>query len=80
MARMIQENVARWEEATLSDLGKQPQETTLTELIPILTDALQAAENLEEWAKPEKPKVAAWRASWDTTIYPVPKGVALIIS
>ena len=80
MARMLQENIARWEQATLTDLGKQPQETTLTELIPTFTDALTAAENLEEWARPEKPKVPAWRSSWDTTIHNVPQGVVLIIS
>ena len=42
--------------------------------------ALAAAEKLEEWTKPEKPEVEEWRSSWDTTIYKVPKGVAVIIS
>ena len=80
MARMVQDNLTRLEDAQIMDLGKQRQETTLTELIPIFGGALRAAENLEEWTKPEKPKVEAWRSSWDTTIYHVPKGVALVIS
>ena len=66
--------------ALLADLGKQRQETTMCEITPIIVGSLHAAEHLEEWAKPEKPKVEAWRSSWDTTVYHVPKGVALLIS
>ena len=68
------------ENAVLADLGKQRQECTMTELAPMVTAALWAAEQLEEWTRPEKPPVQPFRSSWDATVYPVPKGVALIIS
>lgn len=77
---MMQENIVAIEDALLADLGKQRQESTTTELAPIIQGSINAAESLEEWAKPEKPKVEAWRSSWDTTIYHVPKGVVLLIS
>lgn len=77
---MMQDNIVAWEDALLADLGKQRQETTVHELGPIISGSLEAAEHLEEWAKPEKPKVEAWRSSWDTTVYHTPKGVVLLIS
>lgn len=80
LARMMQENITAIEDALLADLGKQRQESTVAEIGPIVTGSLHAAENLEEWAKPEKPKVEAWRSSWDTTIHHVPKGTVLLIS
>lgn len=80
LARMMQDNVTALEDALLADLGKQRQESTVAEIIPIITGSLHAAENLEEWAKPEKPKVEPWRSSWDTTVYHAPKGVVLLIS
>lgn len=64
----------------LEDLGKPRQEVTMIEIGGPLRSAIQAAEELEEWTKPEKVKVEEWRSFWDTTSYPVPKGVALIIS
>lgn len=80
LARMIQDNHVAFEDAGYADLGKQRFEVATAECAPIIDFALRAAENLEEWAKPEKPQVQPWRTSWDTTIYHVPKGVALIIS
>ena len=52
----------------------------MMEVGTVIRSCLYAAESLEEWTKPEKPTVEEWRSSWDTTIYKVPKGVALIIS
>ncbi|EMD34726.1 hypothetical protein CERSUDRAFT_116921 [Gelatoporia subvermispora B] len=80
LARMIQENLPAIEEALIADLGKPRFESSVTDAGPIVGHALHAAEHLEEWAKPEKPTVEAWRSSWDTTIHHTPKGVALIIS
>ena len=79
-ARLIQDNHVAFEDAGYADLGKQRFEVATDGCAPIIDFALRAAENLEEWAKPEKPQVQPWRTSWDTTIYHVPKGVALIIS
>lgn len=77
---MMQENATALEDAVLTDLGRQRLETASFEIGPILQEALRAAENLEEWTKPAKPNVDEWRGNWDTTIFPVPKGLALIIS
>ncbi|KAI0694525.1 Aldehyde/histidinol dehydrogenase [Cytidiella melzeri] len=80
LARMVQENHVAFEDALCADLGKQRLECASTELGPTVHGALHAAEHLEDWARPEKPKVDAWRSNWDATVYPVPKGIALIIS
>ena len=79
LARMVQDNLVAIEDALLDDLGKQRQESTLTESGPIVQACITALENLEEWTKPEKPMVEAWRTSWDVTIFHVPKGVGLFI-
>ncbi len=80
LARLLQDNIAAIEDAELKDLGKPRQEVMTIELSTVIRSCLHAAEHLEEWARPEKPIVEEWRSSWDTTIYKVPKGVALIIS
>ena len=80
LARMLQDNIAPLEEALFADLGKQRLESISGEIGPIITGSIHAADSLDEWTKPEKPKVEAWRSSWDTTVYHVPKGVALLIS
>lgn len=80
LARMVQENSAAFEKALHDDLGKQPLETASCETGPVVMEAIRAAEKLEEWTQPEKPKTEEWRSNWDTSIYPVPKGPVLIIS
>lgn len=80
LARMMQDNISAFEAALDADLGKQRQEVVVAEVGPIVSGSLHAADNLEEWARPEKPKVEAWRSSWDTTIHNVPKGVVMVIA
>ncbi|KAI4524946.1 aldehyde dehydrogenase [Schizophyllum commune Loenen D] len=80
LARLVQDNTQAMQEAIYKDYRKQPLEVALGDTTPIVPAALRAAEKLEEWTKPEKPEVEEWRSSWDTTIYKVPKGVAVIIS
>ncbi|CAL1708829.1 unnamed protein product [Somion occarium] len=80
LARLMQDNQNALEEAQLADLGKPRFEVSFAEVSPVIQSALHAIEHVEEWARPEKPEVEAWRSSWDTTVYKVPKGVALIIS
>ncbi|EKM49549.1 uncharacterized protein PHACADRAFT_153983 [Phanerochaete carnosa HHB-10118-sp] len=79
LARMLQDNVVALEDAMIEDLGRERQDTTGPETAPAIQACLNAMNNLEEWTRPEKPKVEEWRGSWDTTIYHVPKGVALFI-
>ena len=76
----MQDNITPLEEALFADLRKQRLESISGEIGPIITNSIKAADSLEEWAKPEKPNVEAWRSSWDTTVYHVPKGVVLLIS
>lgn len=78
--RMLQENQAAFEEAHYKDFSKPRIELAVNEIAGPLATLLQALEHLEEWARPEKPAVEAWRSSWNTTLYKVPKGVVLIIS
>ncbi|TRM59079.1 Aldehyde/histidinol dehydrogenase [Schizophyllum amplum] len=80
LARMIQENAEAMQDAIFRDYGKQKLEVVIGELSPAVSACINAANKLEEWAKPEKPVVEEWRSSWDTTIHKVPKGVAIIIS
>ncbi|PCH44824.1 aldehyde dehydrogenase [Wolfiporia cocos MD-104 SS10] len=79
LARMLKENLGAFEDAFFQDLGKPRQEVGAMEVGNVLSACLYAAEHLEGWTKPEKPEVEEWRASWDATIYRVPKGVVLII-
>ena len=80
LARMFQDNQVAIEDALLADLGKPRQESSVAEIGPVIGSAVRAAAKLEQWTQPVKPEVEEWRSSWDTTIYKVPKGVALIIS
>ncbi|KAI0944972.1 hypothetical protein AcV7_001631 [Taiwanofungus camphoratus] len=79
LAHLLQDNITALEDAVLSDLGKPRLETSVSELISLINACVYATENLQEWTKPEKPEVEAWRSSWDTTVYKVPKGLALVI-
>ncbi|KAJ7638413.1 Aldehyde/histidinol dehydrogenase [Roridomyces roridus] len=79
LARLFQENDESLCNALYLDLGRHKLEISIPEMGPIVSGAVRTAESLEEWNRPEKPKVEEWRSSWDTTIYAVPKGVALIL-
>jgi len=76
----VQENSEQLCAALQADLNKPKFEAVLTELLPIVNACRTAIEKLEEWTAPEKPQVPEWRQSFDVSIYPVPKGVALMIS
>ncbi|KAL1743350.1 Aldehyde/histidinol dehydrogenase [Schizophyllum fasciatum] len=80
LAHLVQDNVQAMQDAIYNDYKKQKLEVALGDTTPVIGACIRAADKLEEWAKPEKPEVEEWRSSWDTTIYKVPKGVAIIIS
>ncbi|OBZ77334.1 Beta-apo-4'-carotenal oxygenase [Grifola frondosa] len=63
----------------ISDIDTRSRPRT-SEITAVASSALHAAEHLDEWAKPDKPEVPAWRSSWDATAYKNPKGLALIIA
>ncbi|KAJ3555412.1 hypothetical protein NM688_g2589 [Phlebia brevispora] len=75
LARLVQDNIAFIEDAYIADLGKPRQECTAVELVPLIQSCLYAAEHLEEWSQPERPKLEEWRRSWDAAICHVPKGL-----
>ncbi|EJD39087.1 aldehyde dehydrogenase [Auricularia subglabra TFB-10046 SS5] len=53
----------------------------ISDIIPVIASSIAAANSLEEWTAPAKPKASQqWQAGWDPTVYPVPKGAVLIIS
>ncbi|KZV89019.1 aldehyde dehydrogenase [Exidia glandulosa HHB12029] len=80
LARLFQQNIQEIRDALSADLGRNPVEVAIGDTAPVIASAIRAADSLEAWAAPEKPTVEAWRAGWDTTVYPVPKGAVLIIS
>ena len=79
LARLAQENVKAIEEALFADLGK-PRLEAASEAATTIKQCLDAADHLEEWTAPEKPQVSEVHRSWEPTIYPVPKGVVMIIA
>ena len=81
LARCIQENATAFENAVYADIGKPRIETNQGELGAVVFVSLYAIEHLEEWASPKKPAVPPpVRDEWDSTVYRVPKGVALILA
>lgn len=77
---MLQENQTALEDAHYLDFNKPRVEIALNEVSASISTVTYALQHFEEWARPEKPEVEAWRSSWDSTIHKVPKGVALIIA
>ncbi|KAA1472621.1 aldehyde dehydrogenase [Dentipellis sp. KUC8613] len=81
LGKMIQENEARLVAALHTDVGKPRLETTVADLGPVVYAVVDALKHLDEWSAPDKvAEVPEWRASWDTTVYKTPKGVALFIT
>ena len=81
LARLVQDNFTAFEDALTADLNRPQVESALTELVPITSAALKAAESLEEWAAPEaRPTKTEWRAGWGATTRKEPKGVVLVIA
>ncbi|KAH9947074.1 Aldehyde/histidinol dehydrogenase [Amylocystis lapponica] len=80
LARCMQENIKAFEDAVLSDIGKPRLESNQGEIGSSIAGALYAADNLEEWSKPEKPFVKGpVRDKWDASVYKLPKGLVLVI-
>ncbi|KAA1467037.1 aldehyde dehydrogenase [Dentipellis sp. KUC8613] len=81
LARMAKENRDAFGAAIHADLGKPVMELMLAEIGPIVERSLKSAEQLEEWAKPEKVEVQEeWQKGWGAVRYKTPKGVVLLIS
>ncbi|KAG6332317.1 hypothetical protein ID866_6770, partial [Astraeus odoratus] len=80
LARLAQNEADAIAEAIARDFAKPRFEVVVMEAGWIVQCALQNAEKLEEWAKPEEPTVQESQKRWKPTIHKVPKGTVLIIS
>jgi len=80
LAKMIQENDELIYQALHADLHKPRVEAAMHELTPLVRGAIRAAQQLDEWAKPDEPPVEEWKKPLSPKILKVPKGVALIIA
>lgn len=80
LARMFQENIDAIQQAAFLDAGKPPLECVMIEVIAVVKACACALANLEVWTAVEKPQVEPMRSAWDASVYPVPKGVVLLIS
>ncbi|PSS37509.1 hypothetical protein PHLCEN_2v716 [Hermanssonia centrifuga] len=80
LAYMIKDNTERFQDALKADLGRPPIESDLLDISAALSEAKDAYDNIEKWAKPEK---ARWDFNWfamKPTIRKEPKGVVMIIA
>ncbi|KAK0480714.1 NAD-aldehyde dehydrogenase [Armillaria novae-zelandiae] len=77
---LLKDNVARFEDAMMADLGKPKVEVTFTEIGPSLSEIKEAYSNVEKWAKPEKPGFSMTYTPMRRVIYKQGKGIVLIIS
>jgi aldehyde dehydrogenase (NAD+) len=80
LAHLIKDNIALFQRALASDLGRPDTETIILEIGGTLTDVMEAYHNVAKWSKPDR---AAWSLNWfamKPTTRKVPKGVVLIIS
>ncbi|KAG6818812.1 hypothetical protein H0H93_001417 [Arthromyces matolae] len=80
LAYMLKDNVKRFEDALKSDLGRPALEGHFLEINTSTSDVLNAYNNLEKWAKPEKPGFHINFTVMRPVIYKEAKGVVLIIS
>ncbi|KAK0496050.1 NAD-aldehyde dehydrogenase [Armillaria luteobubalina] len=77
---LLKDNVARFEDAMMADLGKPKVEVTFTEIGPSISEIKEAYSNVEKWSKPEKPAFSMNYTPMRRVIYKQGKGVVLIIS
>ncbi|KAH9962980.1 NAD-aldehyde dehydrogenase [Russula dissimulans] len=77
---LIKDNVAHFQRALASDLGRPHLETNVLEIGSTLSEVVDAYHNVAKWSKSER---APWSFNYFTmkpTIHKVPKGVVLIIT
>ncbi|PBK67527.1 NAD-aldehyde dehydrogenase [Armillaria solidipes] len=77
---LLKDNVARFEDTLMADLGKPKIEVSFTEIGPSVSEIKDAYSNVEKWSKPEKPAFSMNYTPMRRVIYKQGKGVVLIIS
>ncbi|KAL5488205.1 HFD1_2 [Sanghuangporus weigelae] len=76
---MVKDNLDRFQEALKHDLGKPPLEAVAYELVMCMSDATEAYNKVEKWAKVESAPFHLDTFPLSPKIRKEPKGVALII-
>lgn len=66
--------------ALAADLGKASEETDLTEIVPVLSEARHAERHVRQWMQPHKVSTPLTLVGTSSHIRYEPKGVVLIIS
>ncbi|KAK0203728.1 NAD-aldehyde dehydrogenase [Desarmillaria ectypa] len=77
---LLKDNVAKFEDALMADIGKPKIEVTFTEIGPSISEIVDTYSNVEKWAKPERPGFSMNYTPMRRIIYKQGKGVVLIIS
>lgn len=77
---LVKDNVQRFEETMKADLGRPALEGSFMEIGSSITEIKTAYDNIETWAKPEKPGFSLNWFAMRPVIYKEAKGVVLIIS
>ncbi|KAN0138292.1 Aldehyde/histidinol dehydrogenase [Lactarius tabidus] len=77
---LIKDNIAHFQRALASDLGRSDMETFLLEIGATLTEAVNAYQDVAKWCKPERAPFSFNWFAMKPTIRKEPKGVVLIIS
>lgn len=82
LALMMQENRDALADSLWRDLHKPKEEVFIAEIGAVMARALESAEKLEEWAKPESlvGQVEDWQKDWNPRTHHQPKGTVLVIA
>ncbi|CCM02302.1 uncharacterized protein FIBRA_04392 [Fibroporia radiculosa] len=80
LCHLVQDNLQRFKDALLADLGRPANETDFLELNGVLIEVKKAYDNVEKWASTEKPPFSLFWFSMSPHIRKEPKGVVLLIS
>ncbi|KAL0563077.1 Hexadecenal dehydrogenase, partial [Marasmius crinis-equi] len=80
LAKMIQENEERIQEALMADMMRPAFETNFAELTATLYELKNTYKHISSWSKPHKPPFSFHWSPHRRSIHKTPKGVVLIIS
>ncbi|KAJ7481185.1 NAD-aldehyde dehydrogenase [Mycena galericulata] len=80
LSYLIKDNAKRFEEALALDLGRHALESHFLEINSSITELMEAYNNVESWAKPEKPSLSINFTFMRPVTHKEPKGVVLLIS
>lgn len=67
LARLAQDEADALSDAVAKDFSKPKVEVLMTEVGAVVKRAIQSAEQLDAWAKPEHPVVPDWQQGWKPT-------------